>query len=131
MLHLLEQHVDGVPSLRGPGRLAGCLPAQGRKRMIGPIADQQMQVVIETLNEASTTARELRDLVTSVDEMLAAPEGDGRVSEIQRVLATAEATGARLINRSFILLAVLVATIIGASILRGLVRRRAASSADG
>ncbi|MHC4447262.1 MAG: hypothetical protein ACYSXF_05715, partial [Planctomycetota bacterium] len=76
--------------------------------------------------ETTTAARELNVLVGSLERLISTE----RAGDLESMLAVAEATGSRLINRVFLLASLLVVIIVVGSIVSITVRRRVAQRAQ-
>ncbi len=80
--------------------------------------------------DTATAARDLDQLVASIDRLLASSPQRDRISELEAAIALAEGSGTRLVNRAFGLGLALVAAFLAGSVLRAfLVRRLGARTA--
>ena len=88
-----------------------------------PIELEEVHAIVE---QTTLAADRLNVLVQSVDRVLAPDDLDARLAQLDLALGRAEARGRSLIDRTFILAALLVVLIIAGSVVKTLVRRRAA-----
>ena len=88
-----------------------------------PIDLAEVHAIVE---QTTLAADRLNVLVQSVDRVLAPDDLDARLAQLDLALGRAEARGRSLIDRTFILAALLVVLIIAGSVVKTLVRRRAA-----
>ena len=88
-----------------------------------PIELAEVHAIVE---QTTLAADRLNVLVQSVDRVLAPDDLDARLAQLDLALGRAEARGRSLIDRTFILAALLVVLIIAGSVVKTLVRRRAA-----
>jgi hypothetical protein len=94
-----------------------------RPQEVEPFEIEQLNA---TLAETTTAARELNVLVGSLERLISTE----RAGDLESMLAVAEATGSRLINRVFLLASLLVVIIVVGSIVSITVRRRVAQRAQ-
>ena len=87
-----------------------------------PIELAEVHAIVE---QTTLAADRLNVLVQSVDRVLAPDDLDARLAQLDLALGRAEARGRSLIDRTFILAALLVVLIIAGSVGKTLLQRRA------
>ncbi len=85
----------------------------------------------KTIEQSTVAIAELDNLVTNLDSVLNSPQSEARMEELQGLMAIAEASGQRLLNRGFLLLAAIVILFFGGAVAKSYLTAGTAGKATG
>jgi hypothetical protein len=104
-------------------------PAEPRPVSTSPSEPFDIKDYGAVASKATETARELNELVNSLDNLLGSPALEARLGELDLAVARAESSGKRLLNHTFLLAAGLVALVLVASLIKIAVTRNPVKAA--